>query len=145
MIALWGGICKGDVARRQAQRIGGAHRDAPLRVLARAGHGHIRDRLRRTHLAPHADTVIVAYLVEAQARECSKAVRIAGREVVDRNQTCFIEEHELGIKHARELIDVPSFRKVRDEGRLGADDGVRRDLPDKPPRNCCVMIHIESF
>jgi hypothetical protein len=87
----------------------------------------------------------VGHLVEAQTRQCCKAVKEASCEVAGRNWTCFVDEHHLGIKDAGELIHLPSLRKVRDEGPLGADDCVRRDLPDELLRNGCVMIHIESF
>ena len=116
---LWGPL-----EGRQAQR--------SVRVLTGAGHRRVGDRLRRTHPAPQADAVIVAHLVEAQAGQRRKAVRVAGCEVVDRNRTCLVEEHDLRIKHARELIHVPSLRKVRTKGDWAltmASDGTSRTNP----------------
>lgn len=123
----------------------GAGKMPALRLLARAGHGHVRDRLRWTHLAPKTDTVVVAHLVEAQTRQCCKALRIASREVVDGNRPVAVEEHNFRIEHARELIDVLSLREVWDEWRLGADNGIRRNVSNEPPRDRRVMINIESL
>jgi len=45
-----------------------------------------------THLAPEADTVIAAHLVEAQARQCCKAVRVAGCEAAQEISRLQVED-----------------------------------------------------